>query len=238
MSPSESSTGITEWHVRRTDLGLMDGMMDRMIKNMSVEEKEEMMLKMMPAMMERVDINKTVPGMMAAMGRLITATGSVVLISKALNDDELKEELGGLLINLREKSPRLAEMMPMMMAFMFETGLMDGMMKGMGKVMPVMMPMMREMMPTMMKETMPGVMAKHDDVRKSMSEMMMNDIIPHCVDTMLPTFAPEKSSEFLPQLAERVGRAANQGIAPGEDRENLEKELVGQFKAGFGAKTY
>jgi hypothetical protein len=236
MSPSESSTGITERHVRRTDLGLMDGMMDRMIKNMSVEEKEEMMLKMMPAMMERVDINKTVPGMMAAMGRLITATGSVVLISKALNDDELKEELGGLLINLREKSPRLAEMMPMMMAFMFETGLMDGMMKGMGKVMPVMMPMMREMMPVMIREKMPAVMAEHDDVREMVSDMMMN-VIPHCVDTMVPMFTPEKSSEFLPQLAENLGRAAGQGRASGEDREIVEGELIGKIKAGFEATT-
>lgn len=218
-------------------MGLMDQMMDRMITNMSVEEKEEIMLKMMPAMMERVDINKTVPGTMTAVGRLITVTGSVDFIHKALNDDELKEELSELLNDLKEKAPQMAGMMPAVMSLMSETGLLEGMTNKMGKMMPVMMPMMREMMPTMMKETMPGVMAKHDDVRKSMSEMMMNDIIPHCIDTMLPTFAPEKSSEFLPQLAERVGRAANQGIAPGEDRENLEKELVGQFKAGFGANT-
>ncbi len=216
-------------------MGLMDRMMDRMITNMSVEEKEEIMLKMMPAMMERVDINKTMPGTMAAMGRLITVTGSVVFVGKVRNDGELKKELGELLTNLREKTPELARMMPMMMSFMSEIGLMNTMMNKMARMMPVMMPMMREMMPTMMKKTMPGVMAENDDVRESMSEMMMQDIIPHCIDTMLPTFAPEKSSEFLPQLAERIGRAADQGVAPGEDREKLEKELVGQFKAGFGA---
>ena len=67
-------------------MGLMDRMMDRMIKNMSVEEKEEMMLKMMPTMMEGIDINKMMPDMMTTMGRLITITGIVVFIGKALND--------------------------------------------------------------------------------------------------------------------------------------------------------
>jgi hypothetical protein len=37
-------------------MGLMDRMMDRMIGNMSVQEKEEMMLKMMPLMMKDVDM--------------------------------------------------------------------------------------------------------------------------------------------------------------------------------------
>ena len=92
-------------------MGLMDRMMDSMIKNMSVEQKEEMMLKMMPTMMEGIDINKMMPDMMTAMGSLTTVTGIVVFISKALNDDELKEELGELLHVLREKMSELPEMM-------------------------------------------------------------------------------------------------------------------------------
>jgi hypothetical protein len=119
------------------------GLMDRMIVNMSVEGKEEMMLKMMPAMMAGVGINKTVPGMLSAGGRLVTATGSVVLVSKALNDDELKEELGEALGSLREKMPAMAEMMP------------------------IMAPMMREMMPIMMTEKMPQVMADKRPISQS-----------------------------------------------------------------------
>ncbi len=218
-------------------MGLMDRMMDRMIANMSIKEKEEMMLKMMPIMMSRIDVNKTVPGVMTAMGRLVTVTGTVIFINRVLNDEELKNEVGELVADLKEKLPEMTRITSAMISFMTETGLMDGMTNKMGKVMPVMMPVMREVMPTMMKETMPRVMAESDDVRKSMSEMMMNVVIPHCIDTMLPTFAPEKSSEFLPELAERVGRAAIQGTAPGEDRENLEKELVGQFRAGFEASA-
>jgi hypothetical protein len=213
--------------------------MDRMIHNMSVEEKEEMMLKMMPTMMERIDINEMMPDMMTEMGRLIEITGIVVFASEALNDDELKKELGELQNNLKEKTPELAEMMhdmmPIMMSLMSETGLMDGMMNTMGKVMPVMMPMMREMMPMMMKEKMPKVMAEHENVREMMPEMMM-DVIPDCIDTMLPTVAQEERAAFLSRLAEKMGRAARGEKMSAEDRETLEEELVGKIKAGFGAE--
>ena len=47
-------------------MGLMDRMMDRMIRNMSVQEKEEMMLKMMPLMMKDVDMLNMMPGMMSS----------------------------------------------------------------------------------------------------------------------------------------------------------------------------
>ncbi len=52
-------------------MGLMDRMMDRMIRNMSVQEKEKMMLKMMPLMMKDVDMLKMMPGMMSSMGRFL-----------------------------------------------------------------------------------------------------------------------------------------------------------------------
>ncbi len=68
-------------------MGLMDRMMDRMIANMSIEEKEEMMLKMMPIMMSRIDVNTTVPGVMTAMGRLVTVTGTVTFINSFLKDE-------------------------------------------------------------------------------------------------------------------------------------------------------
>lgn len=220
-------------------MGIMDKMMDRMIINMSVEEKEEMMLKMMPTMMEDIDINKMMPDTMTAMGRLITITGIVVFISKASNDDELKEELGELLNNLREKMPELQEMMrdmmPIMMSLMSVTGLMDGMMNMMGKMMPVMMPMMREMMPIMMKEKMPELMAKHENVREMCPEMMM-DVIPDCIDTMLPIVAQEKRAAFLSRLAEKMGRVAIGEKVSAEDKENLEEELVGKIKSGFGVE--
>ncbi len=220
-------------------MGLMDRMMDRMIKNMSVEEKEEMMLKIMPTMMEGIDINKMTPDMMKTMGRLITITGIVLFISKASNDDELKQELGELLNNLREKMPELAEMMqdmmPIMMSLMSEIGIMDGMMNMMSNMMPVMMPMMREMMPIMMKDRMPEIMAEHENVRQMVPDMMI-EIMPDCIDTMLPTVAQEGRTAFLSQLAEKMGRAAGGEGMSTEDRENLEQEIVGKIRAGFEAK--
>jgi hypothetical protein len=216
-------------------MGLMDRMMERMIKNMSVEEKEEMMLEMMPTTKEDVDINRMMPEMMTTMGDMITLTGIGVLISKALADDELKEELGELLNDLREKMPELAEMMqdmmPVMASLMSDVGLMDAMMHSMGNIMPMMMPMMREMMPTMMMDRMPEVMAEHETVRRIMPEMMI-EIMPHCVETMVPTLPPEERSAFLLQLAEKMGRAAGEDGMSTEDRWNLEQAMVGKMRAG------
>ncbi len=220
-------------------MGLMDRMMDRMIINMSVEEKEKMMLKMMPIMMEDIDINKMMPDMVNRMGRLITPTGVGVFINKAASDDGFKKELGESLNGLKERVPVLAEMMrdmmPVMMSFMSASGLMDRMMKTMGNIMPVMMPMMREMMPVMMKEKMPEVMAENENVRQLMPEMMM-EIMPGCIDTMLPSVAPEDRAAFLSRLAEKIGHAASLDEAPGQGKENLEEALVGKIKAGFEAR--
>ncbi len=219
-------------------MGLVDKMMDRMIKNMSVEEKEEMMLQMMPTMMEGIDINKMMPDVMTTMGRLITITGIVVFIGKAFNDDELKEELGELMNSLKEKMPELAEMMkdmmPIMMSLMSEIGLMDGMMNAMGKMMPVMMPMMREMMPIMMNEKMPKLMAENENVRQMMPEMMM-EVMPECIDTILPAVAQEDRTAFLAQLAGKMGLVAGQGKLSGEEDEIPEAELIGKLKAGVEA---
>ena len=45
-------------------MGIMDKMMDRMIINMSVAEKEDMMMQMMPIMMAGIDINTMMPIML------------------------------------------------------------------------------------------------------------------------------------------------------------------------------
>ena len=213
-------------------MGLMDRMMDRMITNMSVEEKEKMMLKMRPMMMEDLDINKMMPDMMVRMGRLITPTGVGVFISKAANDDEFKEELGESLNGLKERLPELAEMMRDMMAVMMSlmsaTGLMNRMMNTMGSLMPVMMPMMR----IMMNEKMPQFMAENENVRQLMPEMMM-EVMPECIDMMLPTVAPEDRAAFLSRLTEKMGHAASLEQSPDGDKDDRENGLVGKVAAGF-----
>ena len=63
---------------------------------------------------------------MTRTGRLVTVAGTVGFINTALNDDELKTELGEVFDGFREKMPEIAEMMRDIMSLMSETGLMDG----------------------------------------------------------------------------------------------------------------
>jgi len=77
-------------------MGLMDRMMDRMIRNMSVQEKEEMMLKMMPLMMKDVDMLKMMPGMMSSMGRFLNVTGIVTFIRQAPGHEHIDVRHDGL----------------------------------------------------------------------------------------------------------------------------------------------
>ncbi len=188
-------------------MGLMDRMMDRMIVNMAVAEKENLMMEMMPAMMEGVDIKTVTPLMLKEVGSIITLTGIYTFLHKALNDGELKDEFGEIVDSLKEKVPELTEMMqdmmPTMMSVMTETGIMDGLMGLMEKVMPVMMPMMREMMPIMMNERMPKLMAQHKNVNQLMPDMMI-DIMPECIEMIAPEIEQEKRTAFLTRLAEKM----------------------------------
>jgi hypothetical protein len=186
-------------------MGLMDRMMDRMIRNMSVQEKEAMMLKMMPLMMKDVDMLKMMPGMMSSMGRFLNVTGIVTFIRQVLKDDELKGQLEKLVDRLPQLSRKMQSMMAEMRPAM--STLMSGMMDFMaGKVMPVMMPMMGEMMPVMMKEKMPEVMVRDETVREFISGMMI-EIMPHCVQTLSPMMEPEDQNDFLTHLTDSIARA-------------------------------
>jgi hypothetical protein len=191
-------------------MGLMDRMMDRMIVNMSVAEKENLMMEMMPAMMEGVDIKTVTPLMLKEVGSAITLTGIYNFLYTALNDEELKAEFGEIVDSLKEKVPELVElmqdMMPTMMSVMTETGIMDGMMGLMEKVMPVMMPMMREMMPIMMNERMPKLMAQHKNVNELMPDMMI-DIMPECIEMIAPEIEQGKRAAFLSRLSEKMEQA-------------------------------
>jgi len=183
----------------------MDRMMDRMIRNMSAQEKEEMMLKMMPLMMKDVDMLKMMPGMMSSMGRFLNVTGIVIFIRQVLKDDELKGQLEKLVDRLPQLSRKMQSMMAEMRPAMGT--LMSGMMDFMaGKVMPVMMPMMSEMMPVVMKEKMPEIMVRDETVKKFISGMMM-DIMPHCVQTLSPMMESESQNVFLSHLTDAIASA-------------------------------
>ncbi len=75
-------------------MSFMDSMMDAMIKMLSQEKREKMMLNMMPLMMEGIDMNELMPRMMANMLQDITADDIINGIKETLKDKEKLNELG------------------------------------------------------------------------------------------------------------------------------------------------
>ena len=73
-------------------MGLMDVMMDMMIKSISKEKREKMMTNMMPLMMEGIDIYEFMPKMMTDMLKDVTVDDVIALIKRVIEEqDKLKE---------------------------------------------------------------------------------------------------------------------------------------------------
>jgi uncharacterized protein (DUF302 family) len=73
-------------------MGLMDTMMDMMIKSLSQKKREQMMINMMPLMMEGIDIYEFMPEMMTDMLKDVTVDDVIALIKRAIEEqDKLKE---------------------------------------------------------------------------------------------------------------------------------------------------
>ncbi len=75
-------------------MSFMDSMMDAMIKMLSQEKREEMMINMMPLMMEGIDMNELMPRMMANMLQDITADDIINYLKETLKGKEKLNELG------------------------------------------------------------------------------------------------------------------------------------------------
>ena len=75
-------------------MSFMDSMMDAMIKMLPQEKREEMMINMMPLMMEGIDMNELMPRMMTNMLQDITADDIINYLKEALKDKEKLNELG------------------------------------------------------------------------------------------------------------------------------------------------
>ena len=73
-------------------MSFMDSMMDAMIKMLSQEKREKMMLNMMPLMMEGIDMNELMPRMMANMLQDITADDIINYLKETLKDKEKLNE--------------------------------------------------------------------------------------------------------------------------------------------------
>ncbi len=74
-------------------MSLMDTMMDGMITRMPKEKREEMMVNMMPLMMEGIDINTLMPKMMTEMLKDVTVDDVINFLKEALKDKDKLQEL-------------------------------------------------------------------------------------------------------------------------------------------------
>lgn len=74
-------------------MSLMDTMMDGVIKRLPREKKEEMMINMMPMMMEGIDINALMPRMMTEMLKDVTVDDVINFLKAALKDKDKLQEL-------------------------------------------------------------------------------------------------------------------------------------------------
>ena len=76
-------------------MSLLDAMMDKMLGLLSQKKREEMMINMMPLMMEGIDMNKLMPRMMTNMLLGLTADQVIAYLKDTLKDREQLAELGG-----------------------------------------------------------------------------------------------------------------------------------------------
>lgn len=88
-------------------MSFMDSVMDPVIKILPRKKREEMMINMMPLMMEGIDMNELMPRMMANMLQDVTSDDLVTYLKEALRN---KEKLGELGAKLQEAN-LMAQMM-------------------------------------------------------------------------------------------------------------------------------
>ena len=177
-------------------MALMDKMMESFIGRMSLEKKQEMMLKMMPMMMQDVNMAETMVKMAPMMLDRISLLDLFNLLKKLF-----PHILKGV-NSLAEFMAKWDELVPQMIAKF--PALMEKMMPIMEVVMPMMMDKMLSVMMTdehkynfdeMPKRMMPKMMA-NKNLQKLMPEMI-SMVIPHCLTEMLPYMEASKKEEFV-----------------------------------------
>lgn len=80
-------------------MGLMDSMMDAMINSLPREKREEMMVDMMPMMMEGIDMTELMPRMMTTMLADVTVDDVIAFMKEALED---REKLAQMMDKMKE----------------------------------------------------------------------------------------------------------------------------------------
>jgi hypothetical protein len=155
---------------------MMQWMMAKMIRSMSVEEKQAMMLRMMPEMMKEIDLNRLVLNMMQEVGQLLTLYSLYKFVTKAGQAPVLTQALSKAHESMMENMPQMA---PMMMPIM------QGVMS---KMMPQMIPMMSGMLTEMDRKDrcimidaldhVPGMKSQMGEIMFTMAPRVAVEVIP------------------------------------------------------------
>ncbi|MFC2137441.1 hypothetical protein ACFLTE_04635 [Bacteroidota bacterium] len=184
---------------------MMKKMMNSMIEGMPVKEREEMMLKMMPMMMKKINPKICAKNMAETLGSEISLYALINFIIKAINEDEIKEGVKNKFSGMKDKMP---DMMSIMMPFMKK--FMSGMMP---KMMSFMMPMMSEMMGGKGMDgcSMKDKMLEDPEMKEKMSKCMRN-MCPSCTETMYPAIPDEERKEFALQMIYNISKAGSSSL--------------------------
>ncbi len=177
---------------------MMNSMMNAMVSSMSVKDRKKMVLDMMPDMMKQADIKILMANMAETLGKEITLQSVYSLLSKILEDPDLKKEFGGMMKGMKSKMP---DMMPMMMPVMevIMPKMMGGMMPMMGGMMPMMGGMMKEM-----AEKEECVMTKMVDENSEIKEHMGNMMFAMCHKMAGKVIPDNKREEFVKRIEQSV----------------------------------
>ncbi len=201
-------------------MGMMDAMMNGMIKALPSDKREELMLKMMPEMMKDININRVMPDMLKEVGQLTTLFSVYVFLSKALKDEELKGILKEALKKMKEKMPEMMKMMrPLMQPLMEEK-----MMPATLEFMSPMVPMMKDMMPAMLEKSMIPKLKEKPDIKENMLGMMQT-MFSHCSVNMVPLIDKEDRIDFIKKFFGTLAHSAVSDMSAQEKNSFIDESI-------------
>ena len=186
-------------------MSVMDRIMRSMVGGLSIEKKQEMMLKMMPMMMEDVNMAESMVKMVPLMADQISLLDVFNLLKKLF--PRILKGVG----SMAELAGRWGEILPELMEKMMP--LMELMMpKIMARIMPVMMTeQLMQGVEDCAERMVPKMMA--DENLKSILPEMMASIMPGCLENMLPHLSEETRAEFVPSMKSLLGSSNEKALA-------------------------
>jgi hypothetical protein len=201
-------------------MGMMDTMMNGMIKALPPDEREELMLKMMPEMMKGIDITRVMPEMLKEVGQQTTLFSIYVFLSKALKDEELKGILKEALMKMKDKMPEMMNMMRPLMQPLMEEKMMPTMMEFMSP----MVPMMRDMMPEMLEKSMVPKLKENPDIKENMLGMMQA-MFSHCSENMVPLIDKEDRINFIKKFFGSLAHSTASEMSSSEKNRFIDESI-------------